>query len=43
MMAHPKPVELHKLYLVQFSSDPRPEGVEIVGLTARRHGDRHDE
>ena len=41
-MADPKAVELHKAGFIEFDRDPGPEGVEIVGLPARRYGDRHD-
>jgi hypothetical protein len=41
-LADPKAVELYKLRLIEFDRDPRPEGVDVVGLPARRHGNRHD-
>ena len=27
--------------LVEFYRDPRPEGIEVIGLPARGHGNRH--
>jgi hypothetical protein len=42
LLADPKAVELHQLGLVEFYRDPRPEGVEVIGPPARRHGNWHD-
>ena len=41
-LADPKAIELHKLGLVEFDRDPRPERVEVVGLPTGGHGNRHD-
>jgi hypothetical protein len=40
--AEPQSVELHELGFVEFDRDPRPQSVNIVSLTTRRHGNGHD-
>ena len=42
LLTDPKAMELHKLCLLQFDCNPRPESVEIVGLPAGRRGNRDD-
>ena len=38
----PKAIELHQLSLVKLDRNPRPEGVEVVGLPPGRHRNWHD-
>jgi hypothetical protein len=40
--AEQQAVELHKLGFVEFDRDTRPQSINIVGLPAWRHGNRHD-
>jgi len=42
LLADPQAIQLHKFGFIEFCCDPRPECIDVVNLTARRHGDRYD-